>query len=151
MDNTTFAKETVLGVADEIEPLLKLHYEEVALNKDVARLDPDWARYVALEERGDLHVFTIRDNGVLIGYAVFFMVWHIHYKLLRVAQNDIVFILPERRHGLLASKFTDYCEEALKKLGAQKITYHIKVALNWSPLLIRKGYEHEEIMVGKII
>lgn len=147
----TFNEETVMGVADEIEPLLQKHYEEVALHRDVVKLDPDWAKYVALEEMGDVHVFTVRDNGELVGYGVFFMSWHVHYKLLRVAQNDILYIRPDRRHGTLASRFINHCEARLKLFGAQKVTFHIKRHLDWSPLLVRKGYDQEEIIMGKIL
>jgi GNAT superfamily N-acetyltransferase len=151
MLNLTFAKESVLRVADEIMPLLELHYEEVALHKDSIKLDPDWARYVAMEEQGNCHVYTLRDGVVLVGYAVFFMSQHIHYQRTLVASNDILFIHPMYRRGTAALRFIKYCEEQVKNRGVNKITWHVKKHNDWSAILHRIGYETEETIVGKIL
>lgn len=151
MHKLTFSKETVFGVADEVSPLLQMHYEEVALHKDVVDLDPDWARYAAMEERGDCHVYTARHEGSLVGYAVFFLSNHIHYMGLRVASNDILFMHPAYRRGTNSIRFINWVEEQIKRLGVKKIVWHIKVKNDWSAILHRNGYETEEVIVGKIL
>lgn len=150
MIDVKFSKESVLGVADDITPLLDMHYAELTLNKDVVRLNPDWPQYVALEEQGRVHVFTIRESGALIGYAAFFLAPHIHYKDLLVATNDLIFLLPECRRGGVGRKFIAFCEERMRELGANKVTFHIKKHLDWSPMLYRDGYEQEEVIMGKV-
>lgn len=146
-----FAKETVLGVADEIVPLLQAHYRETCRHRDVMYLSPDWPRYVSLEESGACHVFTARVDGVLVGYAAFFVAPHPHYIETVVASNDVMFIDKEHRRGSNALRFIDYCEQELKKVGANMVTWHIKYSLDWSPIMYRKGYEDEEKVVGKFI
>ena len=37
-----FALEALAQVKREAEPLLQQHYEEIALNKDKIKLNPDW-------------------------------------------------------------------------------------------------------------
>lgn len=145
-----FAVENVMRVADEIEPLLEQHYEEVALNKDVIKLNPDWPRYFALEERGQCHVFTIRDDGVLVGYGVFFTSQHAHYVDTKVAANDILFLVKSHRRGSAAIRFIKFCEQALQNMGVGKITFHVKYDHDWSAILHRLGYFDEEKIVGKV-
>lgn len=148
----TLQKEKVLDVAEEIEHLLQLHYQEVALHKDEIPLDPDWPRYVAMEERGNCHVYTARLDGRLIGYSVFFTHQHIHYSGTMVANNDILFVHPEYRKGSSAGiKLIKFSEEQLKAMGVIKLTWHIKFKNDWSAVLYRRGYEDEDKIVGKIL
>ena len=151
MSKLAFARESVLGVADEIIPLLEMHYDEIALHKDVIKLDPDWSRYVAMEETGNCHVFTMRECGVLIGYGVFFTSQHIHYQKTKVAHNDILYLVPDCRRGLSAIKFIKFCEDEMKAIGVNKMTWHIKKANDWSAILHRQGYDTEEVVVGKVL
>lgn len=146
-----FSKEKVLGVADEIEPLLRQHYEEVALHQDVVPLDPDWARYVAMEEDGNLLVYTVRKEGRLVGYAVFFLVPHIHYRTTLVASNDILYLHPSCRRGTLALRFIKWVEQQAKACGAKRIMWHVKKENDWSAILHRIDYQTEEYILGKIL
>jgi len=45
-----FALENLAKVRREIEPLLQEHWEEIALNKDTIKLNPDWREYARLDE-----------------------------------------------------------------------------------------------------
>lgn len=146
-----FAKERVFDMATEAQPLLNEHYEEITLHKDVMKLNPDWIKYAVLEERGELHCFSVRHEGTLVGYAVFFLTPHIHYKDSLVATNDIIYFLPQYRRGLTPVKFIKYCEAEMKKKGAVKLVFHVKLAHDWSPILSRLGYDPEEVMHGKVL
>lgn len=147
----TFQREQVLDVADEIEDLLRMHYEEVALHKEAIPLDPDWPRYVSLEEVGQLAVYTARDDGRLVGYSVFFLYQHIHYKQTRIASNDVLFLHPDYRKGTCGIKLIKHSEQQLKSLGVNKVTWHIKFNKDFRPILHRMGYCDEEVIVGKIL
>lgn len=135
--------------------LFEQHYQELTLHKDIIKLDPDWAQYLKLQALGMLAVFVAKDNEQLIGYSVFFVHnSHLHYKHLKVASNDVLFVTKPYRTtsnaGLKLIKFADkYFQETL---GAGcKIVYHIKEANDFSPILKRYGYTHEEIIMGKVI
>lgn len=143
-----FAKEDVLGPATEMESLLELHFEECS-NLKMFQLDPDWARYCALEEGGMIHVFTVRDGGILVGYAVFLLTTHMHHQGLVVANNDLFFISPDYRRGTNALKFIQYCEGQMKLLGAKRITWTVKTQHDWSALLHRAGYDTDEIALSR--
>lgn len=147
----TFDRELLCEVVQEVQPLLDAHYAELTLNKDVVKLDPQWQEYALLEQMGRFVVFTARDDGVLVGYSAFFVNRHIHYAGLTVAINDVLFLAQSRRRGTTALRFLDFCEEALRAEGVRKLTYHIKFSLDWRPILHRKGYVDEEVMVGKLL
>ncbi|MGH2517811.1 MAG: hypothetical protein ACRDHP_19365, partial [Ktedonobacterales bacterium] len=54
-------------LANEMTPLLRSHYDEIAFYKDIP-LDPDWDGYLRIQATGSLRVFTARAGDALIGY-----------------------------------------------------------------------------------
>ena len=65
-----YQQEFLSTVVEDIKPLLKEHWEEIALNKEKIKLNPDWDTYEELEHQGRLKVFTARQDGSLVGYFV---------------------------------------------------------------------------------
>jgi hypothetical protein len=146
-----FAIETVMDAADEAAPLLRHHFDEVETHRDVSPLEPDWPRYVAMEEMGLLKVFTARDAGMLVGYAVFGVMPSMHSKNVVHAINDIVYIKPAYRRGTNAIRFILWMEKQMKSMGAMRIFFNVKTAHDWSPVLEYLGYDAEEIVMGKAL
>ncbi|MDX2059922.1 MAG: hypothetical protein SFV24_19085 [Gemmatimonadales bacterium] len=127
----------------EAESLLRAHYEEIAWRKDKIKLNPDWNHYAALELAGRLVGFSLRKGGHLVGYSVFFLGPHPHYKDTTIALNDVIFVIPEMRGGAGGLLITT-AEAELKALGVHVVSYHIKKCLDWGPLAERFGYEAVE-------
>jgi hypothetical protein len=146
-----FARETLFDVVADIEPLLRQHYEELTLHKDRITLDPMWGEYKALEDLGRFALFTAREDGELVGYAAFFLVCHLHYAGTKMAINDVLFLRADKRRGTTGIKLLKFCEQALRELGTDKLTYHVKHSLDWSAILHRMGYADEEKIVGKML
>lgn len=171
-DNIIFATETVDEVATDIVDLIEEHYAELTAHKDVIFLAPDWARYRALEDASKLMVFTARHGDTLVGYSVWFVDCHIHYKHQLFANNDIIFLhkayrspttwwtvtqstvkrwLHMKPSNSIGKQLIAYSESQLKLIGVTKAIWHIKFKLNWSPILFRRGYEREDFTVAKIL
>lgn len=147
-----FARERLLDVMDEVEPLLQEHYNEIALHKDRIKLAPDWNEYMLMEERGGLVIFTARnEQKALIGYSAFFVYWHPHYRDTKVASNDVLFLRKEHRKGTTGIRLIRYCEEWLREMQIDKLVWHVKQSNDFTPILKRMGYGVEDIMVGKIL
>jgi len=146
-----FQKELLGDVATDCDRLLSLHYNELALHKEVVKLKVDWERYASLERLGKFHVFTARDNDSLIGYAAFLIDTHLHYKDLTVAVNDVLYLDPDRREGWEGIKLIKFSERECKDLGAQKIVWRCKTFKDLRPIMHRLGYVDEDISVGKIL
>ena len=131
---------------------LEIHYDELALHKETIPLDPDYDRYLFLEAKNQLKVYTLRtDEHVLIGYAVFIITPMLHYKSTICAANDLLYIDKKYRQGMTGVKFIKYCESKIKECGVDKITWHIKESNNFVPILKRMGYITEDIIVGKVL
>jgi GNAT superfamily N-acetyltransferase len=140
----TFQRENLENFLDDARPLLERHWAEIAEYGDIA-LDPDVDRYQTLENAGCLRIYTLRLDHRLIGYAVFLLSAHLHYKSSTHAYGDVLFIDPEHRRGLLATRLIEYTETELRKDGVQVVHHHVKVqhpALG--VVLGRMGYRHVE-------
>lgn len=149
---TDFAFETVAQCRKDIVPLLQQHWEEVELHREGRPLEPDWDKYEAMDAAGKLATITVRKAGELVGYAVFFIDHHIHYKSTRMAVNDVVFLRKDCR-GIVGAKLLMTAEALLQARfpGRLHIIWHIKPHIDWSPILERLGYRQEEIIMGKLL
>ena len=148
----TIQRESVNQCIDDIQPLLKKHWQEVALHQDIIALDPDYDRYRAIETAGKLVVIAARDGQILIGYSVFVLHNHIHYIDCFMATNDVLFLDKEYRKGTTAGiRLLRESEAILKGLGVHRVMWHIKPKNDWSAILSRMGYEQEEIIMGKLL
>lgn len=153
----TYQPEMLEDVAEEICPLLEMHYQDLTAHKEFIKLAPDWDRYYQMEFLGRLAVFTARDDGKLIGYSIFFLDTLMHYKDTRVASNDVLYLHPNYRTGLGAIaliRLIRFSESEIKKIAGEekiRVLWHIKKNHDFSPALHRMGYVDEEVIVGKLL
>ena len=140
----TFQKEPLFPFADEAMTLFKEHYDEIAERTDVIELDPDYERYQKLYDMGILEIHTAREDGKLIGYSLWMIVNHIHYKKSITASSDVLYIHPNSRKGLLGYKFIKWTTEQIKERKPQRILFHMKPFLDYGHLLERMGGKYFE-------
>lgn len=143
-----FKRERAHDVWQEMIPLMEKHWEEIAHYKDIP-LNPDYETYLKMEDANILRVFTARDDdGVLIGYAVFFLKHNLHYKDSYQALQDIIYVDPERRG--IGARLILWSEKQLKADGVQVVCQHIKASTPHTvELFERLGYEKIDIILGK--
>ena len=122
-----YQQEFLSSVRGEIEPLLNSHWEEIALNKEKIKLNPDWEAYRSFEDQGKLKIFTARDDGQLVGYFVVIVGTNIHYKDHLFAANDIIYLSPKHRKGFTGIKLIKFAEKCLKNDGVSVLTINTKV------------------------
>lgn len=146
-------------LGEGLEDMLAQHWEEVALDRDLIPLDPDWETMRRMERAGDFRVVSARRNGRLVGYAAFLVSRPLHYRTTLHALNDVIYIAPEERRGLTGVRLICWSESALAKLGVVKVIYHTKLHVllgakkqaTLSDLLERLGYRHGENMLSKVL
>lgn len=141
-----FARETLDTCLNEAKPLLIDHWKEIAQYDDIL-LDVDTERYYNLERSGFLRIYTARKDGLLVGYAVFVVNTHPHYKNSLQAMQDIIFIHPSHRGT--GGKFILWCDRQLKDEGVQVVFHHIKAKHDWGKMLERFGYELIDKIYGR--
>lgn len=144
LKNVIFARENFKDLYPEMLPLAEAQWREIAWNQDKIPLLVDEERYEFLQDEGVLLCFSVRHKGKLIGYALFIMNNHLHYKSTCFAVNDIVFLDKAYRGNQIGIDLLEFCESELKALGAKVITLHIKHMLDWSPMAKSLGFESVE-------
>jgi GNAT superfamily N-acetyltransferase len=135
----------------DAEELLKMHYNEIALNKDKIKLNPDWESYEKLEELGKLSIFTVRDNGKLVGYFVLLVSTSLHYVDHVYAISDIIYVHPDYRKGFLGVRLLKFAERCLKKDGVSIVMVNTKIHKPFGKILSRIGYNPIETVYSKYI
>ena len=136
---------------EELKPLVARHYQEVTLHKEHVPLDPDWTRYTKIAEAGALLVIGARENGILVGYCVFYISNMMHFQTTQCASSDAIYLAPEHRNGFAGVKLIKASEAALKERGVTKVLWHIKFAKDFRKILYRMGYQDEDAVVGRIL
>ncbi len=131
------------GLLDELFPLLEAHYKEIAHYKDIP-LSPDLALYEIAYKTGMLRIYTARRGKSIVGYSVFFVRPHGHYKTSLQAVQDILFLSPSERGKMLGARLIRFSDERLKEIGVQAVYHHVKESHNFGPLLERLGYQQVE-------
>ena len=144
-----FQEEVYQEVIEELKPLFKDHYEEIAMYKDKIALNPDYDKYDTLGEH--LFIVTARDEGTLIGYTIFFVNNHLHYKDHMYAANDIIYIDPKYRHDVAAFEMMEYAEDLLKHMGVSVISMHMKAYAAFETLMKALNFDKAEFIYTKYI
>ncbi len=146
-----FALENIANVRREIEPLLEQHYKEIALNKDIIKLNPDWRGYAQLDAINGLRIYTARKDGKLMGYFVVVVSRSLHYRDHLFANNDVIFLTKAARKGLTGLKLIKYAIESLKAEGVTKLHVNTKMHQPFDPIMERLGFEEIETVFSKVL
>lgn len=139
-----FAIENLAKVRREIEPLLNEHWEEIALNKDKIKLNPDWRAYADLDSINALRIYTARKDGKLMGYFVVIVSKSLHYRDHLFANNDIIFLAKAARKGLTGVKLIKFALDSLESEGVTKVHINTKAHQPFDAILERLGFEEIE-------
>lgn len=146
-----FQQESFIEVCDDIKPLIKEHWEKIALNKDKIKLNPDWEEYERLYNAGNLKIYTARKEHELVGYFIVVIAPHIHYKDHLFANCDIIYVKPDSRAGMTGYKLIAYAEKELKKLGVSVLNINTKTHSPFDKLLVRMNFGLIERLYSKFI
>ena len=146
-----FKLENLANVKREAEPLLQQHWEEIALNKDIIKLNPDWRAYAELDRVNALRVFTARKDGKLVGYFVVIVSKALHYADHLFANNDIIFLTKPARKGLTGLKLIKFAIESLQAEGITKLHINTKAHQPFDPILERLGFEEIERVYSLVL
>lgn len=120
----TIAQESLLDCWEEVQPLLRRHFEEMPHHDGT--FDPDKDLYERGEFGGIWRCFTLRAEGHLVGYACFAIhpsPWH---KGQREASNHSLYVDPAHR-GIEGVAFLRSMLTALKAEGVKRIRVHVHV------------------------
>lgn len=135
---------------EELTQIIPVHYDELCVTKDFP-LMPDYEAYGRLYNAGLLRCITARSEEGLVGYAIFIVQPHLHYKTCKTAFEDIYFLKKEHRLGRTGIRLFQFAEEALRAEGVNRIIMHTKIHLDNSRLFEYLGYKHTDKLYTKIL
>jgi len=104
-------RESVADLWDEIMPLFENEWKEMPQREGALDFDRDL--YEFLEMNGSAHLFTVRQNAALIGYAAWFVVPNLWQKGMLEAICHAIYLVPEHRLGWTCAKLIRACEREL--------------------------------------
>lgn len=139
-----FKKEEGRSFFYEAQDLFKLHYKEIAERQDVIKFNPNTEKYASMHEQDMIEVHSVRDDGKLVGYSVWFVFSHLHYKDSITASSDVLYIHPDYRKGFTGIQFLRWTTEEIKKRNPMRILFHVKPFLDYGPILERMGAKYFE-------
>ena len=140
----TYQRESFSQFISDGKELFAIHNQEVVTQVDGIPLDVNYRAYFKLEEMEKLEVHTVRDDGKLIGYSLWMLHYHIHYKTSLTANSTLIYVKPEYRKGLLGYKLIKWSIGKIKERGVQRILMGIKPEHDFSKILERLGATYFE-------
>lgn len=140
----TAAPEPFAPFLEEVKPLLPMHYQELALNKDKVPLSPQYEEYLRRDAAGMILTVVLRDNGKLVGYMIAFKAPGLHYSTCLTLQMDIFFVHPDYRNGSAGIKLFKAVEKEAKRQGVDRMFVGSKVHRDASLLFERLKYTKVE-------
>jgi len=135
---------------EELEPLFPLHYEELCVTKDFP-LEPDYEAYARLGDAGMLRCITLRADGGLIGYIIFVIQPHLHYRSCKTAFEDLYFVRKDYRKGRVGIRLFQYAESVLKGIGVNRVILHTKIHMDNSRLFEYLEYKLTDKLFTKLL
>lgn len=142
---------TISFLEENCNDLLKEHYEEVALNKSVMKLSPDWTKYYALEQSNMLLCLGAFMGDECVGYSINFLLKHLHYKNLFYMQNDLLFVAKEHRKSKVGLLLIQETEIQAKENGAEMMLWHAKEHTKLNYIMQRMKYSVQDIIYSKVL
>lgn len=123
------------------------------MDKDRIPMSVDEGRYAAGYEQGQVHIVTARHDGKLVGYFIFFVISHMHYKTSGpMGYVDMYYILKEHRSGGTGAKLLMLAESSLKAMrGVSKIYLSCKIHQDHDQLFQALGYKPTDRVYTKFI
>jgi len=146
-----FAQEFLDQVEADCVDLIQMHWDDIAVNKDRIKLNPDWDAYRDLEATQRLRIFTARNDGELVGYFVVLVGRGLHYKDHVFAANDIIFLHKDHRRGMAGVRLIKFAEACLMSDGVSVLTINTKTQRPFDFVLERLGFGLVERVYSKYI
>jgi len=145
-----FKNDDYLACLEEWKQIIDEHYDELSVTKEYA-LEPDFEAYEKIWNSGGLRFISCRDNEKLVGYIIFFVAPHIHYKSCITAQEDIYYLKKEYRKGRTGIKLFQFADNLLKEQGVNRVIYNTKVHQDNSRLFEYLGYKFVDKVFTKML
>jgi GNAT superfamily N-acetyltransferase len=142
--------EYLEDVLEEIKPVHQAHWAETEGYRHGIALDPDYEYMINAERTGRFMLFTVRNNGQLVGNCMMYLTQSTHTRKW-VAEEDTIFIDKDHRKGRVGIKLIQYVERVLADLSVTEIRVTVKTVNRVGDLLQALGYQHTANQLIKVL
>jgi hypothetical protein len=150
--NIKFQTEEWSDCLKELRPLMRMLWNDVAVDKDRFVAKCDEPKYKALEDAGALCLTTMRMDTNLVGFYAALILPNPHYAGQGLmVYTDQYFILPSMRKGNLGLKLFTFSEKAWKDRGAVKAYSSHKLHRDRSKMFEALGWKPTDLVYSKIL
>ena len=139
-----YREESLKDIKHDMAELLVLHKQEV--DGDLFKLNVNWSLYETLEANGMLHLTTVRNDGILVGYCSFVLTNLAHYQEENFANSDAFFLHKEHRKGFTGYKLLKIAIDYIKDRGFKNFGITVKVNQDYPTLMKRLGFQPAELV-----
>lgn len=124
----------------EMMPLWRDHHKEIPQVRE-ASVNPNLEMYKILASAHVLRIYTARRDFTIVGYQVFTVTIHPHFRELKQAVMDLLYLSPDERLGWMGYMFMKFVDEELKKEGVHLMFRAISARHDFGTILERMGYQ----------
>lgn len=148
---TAACVEKLAQTLPEMKALFQGHFDELALDKGEAPLDPQYEVYLERERRGEVMLVVVRERGLLVGYLVAFIAPGLHYRTVLTCTTDIFYIVPEHRTGGCGKLLFAAAEKEARRRGVKRWFVGTKMHADCGAMLERFGFKEIERHYSKML
>lgn len=134
--------------AEDMEALVRDYYARTIASQNMKPLKFKWHVYQVLENSGLCKLFTAREEGMLIGFALYAVHEHLHHDFIQ-AECTLLAVRPENRSHGIGKKLVQYAEHWFKEHGVSHMVHHYRVLYHTTPLFERLGFKLEDVSYVK--
>jgi len=144
-----YQQEFLSYAEQEVTPLAELEWEESGHPTETLVID--WDSYFALEESGRLKFFTVRKDGLLIGYFVVIITSPLTAKGELVGSYDAVYVHKDYRKSTVARRLFKFVEGCMKEDGIYRLIASSSSKKPIGKFLSRLGYKEVETKYERVL
>ena len=134
------------SIFDEVSGFFATQAEELGIPlKNVSR-----AQYYGAFINHHISIYTVRDDGSIVGYAVMWLFKDTKTKM-QEAMNDTLYLVPAYRGRNIALRLVKFIESDLRERGVEKIYFGFRSRHDQARLMGFLGYEESDIIYSKIL
>lgn len=104
---------------DGLHELARRHWS--AANNSSMEYDPDWQRYMDMEDQGTMRWLAVRHEGKFVGYASMLVTPHLHSRRVTRGVIQDFFIAPEYRSGFAGIRLFLEVHKIMRAVNARTV------------------------------
>jgi len=125
----------------ELDALWHGYYASTPAHTDIPPYDFNWPMFLQLQANDALLVLTARENGELVGTALYIVMEHLHHRGFRIAVCDTLAVSKDHRGKGIGKALLRASEDALKSHEVKLMINGYRTCYNTKPVFEDVGMQ----------